>query len=51
MGNNKTLQISFKNTSKDMKLYTAIQNLEEKSVTIKNILYKALVEGKEFKDD
>ena len=36
-------QISFKNTSKDHKLWLASQDLEEKSVTIKEILYKELV--------
>lgn len=51
MGKNKQINISFKNTTKDMKLYTAIDSLEEKAGTIKQILYKALVEKKEFKDD
>lgn len=51
MGKNKQINISFKNTTKDMQLYTAIESLEEKSETIKQILYKALVEKKGFKDD
>lgn len=51
MGENKKLNISFKNTTRDTQIWMAIQNLEEKSVTIKDILYKALVEKKEFKDD
>lgn len=51
MGKNKQLNISFKNTTKDIKLWVAIEELEEKSQTIKDILYKKLVEKKEFKND
>lgn len=51
MGKNKQINISFKNKTRDMQLYTAIDSLEEKSETIKQILYKALVEKREFKDD
>lgn len=51
MGKNKQLNISFKNTSKDIKLWIEIEKLEEKSQTIKNILYKSLVEKRGFKDD
>ena len=40
---------SYKNTTKDMELYLVVQNLEEKSDTIKSILYQVLVEGKELK--
>lgn len=39
----KKLTISFKETTKDTELLLAIQNLEEKSQTIKDILYKALI--------
>lgn len=39
----KKLTISFKETTKDTELWLAIQHLEEKSGTIKNILYKELV--------
>ncbi|MDU1068154.1 hypothetical protein [Clostridium sp.] len=49
MGKNKQINISFKNTTKDMQLYTVINSLEEKSETIKQILYKALIEKREFK--
>ncbi len=45
----KRLSISFKQTSKDMMLWAAISNLEEKSLTIKDILYKVLIENKEIK--
>lgn len=41
----KKISISFKNTTKDVQLLAAINSLEEKSVTIKEILYKALVTG------
>lgn len=41
---------SYKNTTKDMELYLVVQNLEEKSDTIKSILYQVLVEGKQLKD-
>lgn len=34
--------ISFKETTKDTELWIAIQNLEEKSHTIKEILYEKL---------
>lgn len=46
----KKITISFKNTTKDMKLYEIIQSLEEKSQTIKESLYKSLVEDKEQKN-
>lgn len=42
----KKLTISFKETTKDTELLLAINKLEEKSQTIKEILYKALVEKK-----
>lgn len=45
----KKITISFKNTTRDTKIYLAIQELEEKSQTIKDILYKALVADKENK--
>lgn len=51
MGKNKQLNISFKNTTKDIKLWIEIEKLEEKSLFIKDILYKYLVEGKRFKED
>jgi hypothetical protein len=46
---NKKTTFSYKNTTKDIELYLVIQNLEEKSDTIKSILYQVLVEGKELK--
>lgn len=46
---NRKTTFSYKNTTKDTELFLAIQNLEEKSDTIKNILYQYLVEGKELK--
>lgn len=46
---NKKITISFKNTTSDTKLYLAIQELEEKSQGIKDILYKALIEDKKNK--
>ncbi len=49
MGKNKQVNISFKETTKDTELWIEIQNLEEKSQTIKEILYKALVEKRKFK--
>jgi hypothetical protein len=45
----KKIPISFKNTTKDMQLYTCLKGLEEQSATIKEILYKALIEKREFK--
>jgi hypothetical protein len=45
----KKITISFKNTTKDMQLYRIIQNLEEKSQTIKDLLYKSLIEDIEPK--
>ena len=45
----KKLTISFKETTKDTELWLAIQHLEEKSGTIKNILYKELVSKKSKK--
>lgn len=45
---NKKTTFSYKNTTKDIELYLVIQNLEEKSDTIKSILYQVLVEGKEL---
>ncbi|CAI3673385.1 conserved hypothetical protein [Clostridium neonatale] len=50
MGKNKQLNISFKNTTRDVKLWVSIEELEEKSQTIKEILYKVLVEKREFKE-
>ncbi|MDV3426676.1 MAG: hypothetical protein LIR50_05735 [Bacillota bacterium] len=43
-------QISFKQTKKDMELFAAIQALEEqnRSQTLKEILYQYLVEGKRY---
>lgn len=41
----KKLTLSFKETTKDTELLVAIGKLEEKSQTIKEILYKVLVEG------
>lgn len=41
----KKLTISFKETTKDTEVWIAIQNLEEKSHTIKEILYQALCKG------
>lgn len=38
----KKLTISFKETTKDTELWLAIQELEEKSQTIKEILYERL---------
>ena len=46
---NRQTTFSYKNTTKDTELYLAIKNLEEKSETIKTILYKVLIEGKELK--
>lgn len=43
----KKLSISFKETTKDTELWIAIQNLEEKSQTIKDILYKTLIKGED----
>lgn len=43
----KKLTISFKETVKDTELLIAIKNLEEKSQTIKDILYKALILGED----
>lgn len=45
---NRKTTFSYKNTTKDIELYLVIQNLEEKSDTIKSILYQVLVEGKEL---
>lgn len=39
----KKISLSFKETTKDIKLWLSIQALEEKSQTIKEILYKELV--------
>lgn len=39
----KKISLSFKETTKDIKLWLSIQGLEEKSQTIKEILYKELV--------
>lgn len=44
------ITISFKNTSRDMKLYTVLKSLEEQSGTIKEILYKELIQDKEPKE-
>ena len=46
----KKFQISFKNTTRDMRILAAIQAIEEqdRSRIIKDILYKILVEGKEY---
>jgi metal-responsive CopG/Arc/MetJ family transcriptional regulator len=46
----KRFPISFKNTTKDIQLYEAIQKIEEqeRSQIIKEILYKYLVEGKKY---
>lgn len=41
----KKLTISFKETTKDTELWIAIQALEEKSLGIKEILYKQLCGG------
>ncbi|MDP4147046.1 MAG: circadian clock-controlled protein [Bacillota bacterium] len=41
----KKISISFKETSKDIALYNAIMNLDDKSHDIKQILYPILVEG------
>lgn len=46
---NNRIVISFKNTTKDTELWIALQNLEEKSMTIKELLYKSLVADKEPK--
>lgn len=43
------IPISFKNTTKDMKLYTLLNSYEERSQVIKDILYKVLIEDKEPK--
>ncbi|WP_252242921.1 hypothetical protein [Clostridium sp. ZS2] len=45
----KKFTISFKETTKDTELLVSIKNLEEKSQTIKDILYKSLVEKREFR--
>lgn len=39
--------ISYKNTTKDLKLYNVISNMEDKSAELKGILYKVLVLGYE----
>lgn len=46
----KKFQISFKNTTRDMKILTAIQAIEEqeRSQIVKDILYAILVEGKKY---
>lgn len=49
MAQTKKITISFKNTSKDMQLYTILKSLEEQSGTIKEILYKALIRDIEEK--
>lgn len=41
----KKVTFSFKETTKDTELWIAIQNLEEKSQTIKEILYERLCAG------
>lgn len=46
-----TITISFKKTTKDMKLFTLLSSFEEKSDTIKEILYKVLIEDNEKKND
>ncbi|MGL4617089.1 MAG: hypothetical protein ACRCUM_02525 [Mycoplasmoidaceae bacterium] len=43
---NKKISISFKNTTKDMELYLALMQLEDKSNEIKNILRNILLEKK-----
>ncbi|HBJ1648599.1 circadian clock-controlled protein [Clostridium botulinum] len=45
----KKITVSFKNTTKDVELYLKIQELEEKSQSIKDILYDVLVKGKKIK--
>lgn len=45
----KKISLSFKETTYDTEIWMAIQNLEEKSQTIKTILHQVLVEGKELK--
>ncbi|OOM17238.1 hypothetical protein CLSAB_19580 [Clostridium saccharobutylicum] len=49
MAKRKIIPISFKNTTKDMLLYSTLKSLEEQSDTIKEILYKALILDKEPK--
>lgn len=49
MAQTKKITISFKNTSKDMQLYTVLKSLEEQSATIKEILYKTLIKEIEQK--
>jgi hypothetical protein len=43
MAQTKKITISFKNTTKDMQLYTILKSLEEQSGTIKKILADALM--------
>lgn len=50
MAKRKIIPISFKNTSKDMLLFSTLKALEEQSDTIKEILYKALILDKEPKE-
>jgi len=47
-----TVTVSFKQTTKDMKLYTAVNSLEEKSVFIKDAIefYIKHLEEKERKN-
>ena len=42
---NKKISISFKNTTKDMELYLALMQLEDKSNEIKTILRNILLGG------
>lgn len=49
MAKSNKITVSFKNTSRDMQLYTFLKSLEEQSQTIKDILYKVLIEDKEQK--
>jgi hypothetical protein len=46
----KKFQISFKNVTRDMKILSAIQSIEEndRSRIIKDILFAILVEGKKY---
>lgn len=45
------ITVSFKNTKKDKELFEVLNNLEEKSVEIKDILYKHFFEKTETKEE
>lgn len=50
MAQRRIISISFKNTSKDMLLYSTLKALEEQSEEIKQVLYQHFILDKEPKN-